>query len=424
FLYKIKVKPFLELSFMPELLAKNRHTVFSNRPSFVSMPGNTSRWSFLIKGFLLHCMERYGKKEVEAWLFEFWNEPDMTEMFWYDSVEDYFAFYDSTYKTVKSISEKLLIGGPAVCNLSNIEELLQRYFEYCKTMDCLPDFFTFHNYLHNASLDEIHNSYYSGNKRITLSNDSDYLKKCIEHITRLIAEYNYNPGNIHMTEWNASPSHRDLSRDTLFMASYIVKNILENMDLVSSFGYWTITDYIEEFPLPKECFHGGLGVITANGIKKAGYHAFTFLKRLGTDKISSGPGYYITSDANGYQVLLYNYCHYDPLYCSMDHSGITYTDRYKIYRDNVDKTIQLTLKGFNEATYRITEQTVNQSHGSSFDAWVDMGCPENMTQENIEYLRSKAVPLYHEAVVVIKDTYLLQRCLTPHEIRMIEITEL
>ncbi len=345
----------------------------------------------------------------------------MTGMFWNDSEEDYLVFYAHTYDTVKSISKKLQLGGPAACNLTNVKDWLSRYFEYCKTKNCLPDFFSFHFYIHNSGLDEIQKSYFSDSNRITLSKDADYLHRMVELITEVASVYHFNSNSIHLTEWNASPSHRDLSHDTVFMASFLVKNILENMDAVSSLGYWTITDFIEEFPLPQECFHGGMGVLTANGIKKAGYHAFSFLHLLGTNKISSGPGYYITSDERGYQILLYHYCHFDPLYCSMDHSGISHTDRYGIFKDNINKNMQITLTGFREAPYKIIDRSVSRSHGSAFDTWITMGAPENITQEHLEYLKSKSIPDYHEITEVIQNTYNLQRCLTPHEIQLIEI---
>lgn len=419
-LYALELRPFVELSFMPGKLARSHNPIFL-RPSIISMPKDMGKWCFLIEGFLRHCMERYGTGEVENWLFEFWNEPDITGLFWNDSLEDYLAFYHRTYRTIKNISPKLRLGGPAVCNLAHMESWLSDFFAYCSFNHCLPDFFTFHFYLHSGNLNEIQSSFSSGFKRITLSTDPDFLKGTIRDIHRFISPYGYDRTNIFMTEWNSSPSHRDLSRDTLFMASYIVKNILENVDSVNSFGYWTISDFIEEFPIPSECFHGGLGVVTVNGIKKAGFYAFQFLNLLGDRKIASGPGYYITAGRLGYQILLYNYCHFDPLYCSIDHSSISYKSRYDIFKDNFKKTIQLSLKGLEKASYSITEYTVNRSHGSSFDTWVDMGAPENMSKVQLEYLKSKSIPHYHWEEAVIDDCYVLNRCLTPHEIRFIEI---
>lgn len=423
FLMSIGLEPFFEIGFMPELLAKNKNTVFSSRKSFISIPNDINKWCFLVERFISHCIDRYGLTKVKEWYFEFWNEPNLT-MFWNDSDMDYLSFYYDTFRAIKNVSSDLMVGGPAICNLSDMEDWISRYFDFCAGKNCLPDFFTYHFYIHNSCSDEVYYSYSSGLKRITLSEDADYLSKIIKQMSAVLSDHNYHADKVHITEWNASPSHRDLNHDTLFMASYIVKNILENMASVSSMAFWTISDFIEEFPIPKECFHGGLGVITANGIKKAGYHAFSFLNLLGTNKVTSGPGYYITSDSRGFQILLYNYCHFDPLYCSMDHSGISYKDRYRIFKDSFDKSMQISLTGLEDASYKIIERTVNRSQGSSFDAWVDMGSPEDMTLEHIEYLKSKSTPHYCERIETINGSYILESRLTPHEIKLIEIVNI
>jgi xylan 1,4-beta-xylosidase len=238
----------------------------------------------------------------------------------------------------------------------------------------------------------------------------------------LLSAYGYSASNTYLTEWNASPSHRDLSHDTLFMASYLVKSILGNVEKTQSFGFWTLSDDIEEFPLPSATFHGGMGLVTFNGIKKPGYFAFQLLNSLGDEKIASGPGYFITRSESGIQVMLYNYCHYDPLYCSMDHSAMTHIDRYGIFKNSDSKNYQFNLHGFIESEYEILEYSINRTHGSAFDTWVDMGAPESLDAEDIRYLTQKAVPSRKRTIEVIKKSYSLNRCLAPHEVRLIMIS--
>lgn len=256
FFVEIGLKPFIELGFMPEKLAREKNVVFFI-PSVISMPSNMQKWTNLVQAFILHCMDRYGKDEVEQWYFEFWNEPEIVGAFWFNTVDDYLSFYYHTYKAVKEISNNIQIGGPALCVSSDIVEWLDRYFTFCETEKYIPDFFTFHFYLHVGTTGIFSSTIRSGSHGFILSENPDYLKDTIIRIKEIISPYNYNDSQIHMTEWNSSPSHRDLSHDTLYNASYIVKNILENMDSIGSFGYWTLSDVIEEFPLPSWCFHGG-----------------------------------------------------------------------------------------------------------------------------------------------------------------------
>lgn len=249
------------------------------------------------------------------------------------------------------------------------------------------------------------------------------MRHTIEKIKEIVSRYGYGPSSIFMTEWNASPSHRDLCHDTLYMASFIARNICGNMDSIASFGFWTASDLIEEFPLPAATFHGGMGLMTTNGVRKAGYYAFWLLSRMGDAKIAAGPGYLITSDERGYQLLLYHYCHFDPLYCSMDHSGITPVSRYNVFKDSFNKTVQISLTGLKACRYEIREYVISRSHGSAFDAWVEMGAPENPDADEIVYLNQKSAPLYQRKMEVIQDAFMVQRCLTPHEVRLIMIQE-
>ena len=101
--------------------------------------------------------------------------------------------------------------------------------------------------------------------------------------------------------------------DTCFKSCYLTKNLLENYDELDSFGYWVLTDWIEETQPSKEQFHGGLGLFTQDGIKKPHYYAFDFMNKLGDLLIDKGNGYFITKSYGKIQILLYNYEHFNHL---------------------------------------------------------------------------------------------------------------
>src|ERR1700730_10298600 len=71
------VKPFVELSFMPQkLAARNLLHVFWYKPN-VSPPKDWGKWDDLIAVFAKHLVDRYGIDEVAQWYFEVWNEPNL-----------------------------------------------------------------------------------------------------------------------------------------------------------------------------------------------------------------------------------------------------------------------------------------------------------------------------------------------------------
>lgn len=76
FLLSIGMRPFVELSFMPETLASGGKTVFHYRAN-VTPPKDHKQWATLIKKLVGHWVERYGLTEVSQWYFEVWNEPNL-----------------------------------------------------------------------------------------------------------------------------------------------------------------------------------------------------------------------------------------------------------------------------------------------------------------------------------------------------------
>jgi xylan 1,4-beta-xylosidase len=75
FLLKIGMRPFVEIGFMPSLMASGTQT-WSHYRANVTPPKKWSDWSDLIVAFMQHLIDRYGLDEVLTWNFEVWNEPN------------------------------------------------------------------------------------------------------------------------------------------------------------------------------------------------------------------------------------------------------------------------------------------------------------------------------------------------------------
>ncbi|AIQ67807.1 GH39 family glycosyl hydrolase [Paenibacillus graminis] len=181
---------------------------------------------------------------------------------------------------------------------------------------------------------------------------------------------------VYLTEWNSTVSHKDLMSDTCFKSAYIIKNFTENYDRLDAFGYWLLTDLLL---LPQQLFHGRLGLFTYNNIKKPSYHAFSFLNKLGNERIADGDGYFITRSRTGYQILLHNYNHYDEVYAKGVSISISYHERYSHF-------------------------------------------PE-LTADEVPYLRSISVPKLSRSRIHASGALPIQAILEPFEIRLIEIIE-
>ena len=62
-------------------------------------PKDYEKWGELVYQWVRHCVEKYGKAEVESWYWEVWNEPDIG--YWHGTPEEYDKLYDYAADAVK-----------------------------------------------------------------------------------------------------------------------------------------------------------------------------------------------------------------------------------------------------------------------------------------------------------------------------------
>ena len=120
-----RVRPFVELSFMPKKLAsKDALHAFWYKQN-VAPPKDWAKWDDLIYQFTKHLVDRYGLDEVARWYFEVWNEPNID--FWVGEPKQatYFELYDHSAAAVKRVSSRLRIGGPATAQAAWADAFIQ-----------------------------------------------------------------------------------------------------------------------------------------------------------------------------------------------------------------------------------------------------------------------------------------------------------
>lgn len=414
FIRSIGLRPYIEFGFMPKDLASSESSFFYKK-SNLSKPKDIGKWRKLVEQLLLFCKNRYGEEEMKHWYFACWNEPDL-QIFWPNTFEDYGEMYIQTYQAVKVSCPKFQMGGPDLFSETVYQESwLDHYLDFCITNHCIPDVISFHSYpvreqrLIDKPISWIH-----------LSNDN-YLNETIHLLKdKLKAKLTHLPA-IHVTEWNSTPFHRDLTNDTCYKAAYIVKNVLENLDELQSLAYWSLTDLLEELPPAEETFHGGLGLITSNGIQKPGYYAYELLGKLGDRLMELGAGYCLTKSSQGYQLMVYHYCHFDRLYGTSDSLGIDALNRYHVFRDTNNLEMSFAIQGIPSGVYKLRQTTINRDHGSAYDTWLEMGAPSSLDADEVAYLNRKAVPNQVRKTIDIQGSLDIKCELNPHEVRLYEL---
>jgi xylan 1,4-beta-xylosidase len=355
FLLSIGMKPFVELSFMPNALASGTRTVFGYQAN-VTPPKEYKQWASLIKSLVSHWVDRYGEAEVSEWFFEVWNEPNL-KRFWSGSQRDYFKLYRYTVETIKKISPSLKVGGPATAKAEWIED----FVDFCERNDIPADFVSTHYYPNDGFEHD--------------ANTEAQLFQSQRGIMREVAQnarrYACNRP-VYFTEWNSSSDPWDPLHDEPYAAAFAASTIMEANGFVEGYSFWTFSDIFEENYLASTPFSGGFGLLTRHGIPKPSYRAFELLHDLG-DRQSLVDGLHETVDCSVIQkdssvtLLLTN--HTTPGH-SIETEGI------HIRLANAPEPVAARIQ-------RIDEDHANPKH-----AWNDMGRPEYLRSKDIERLEA------------------------------------
>lgn len=423
FLMSVGLKPIVQLSFMPMLLAKDPQRRLFNY--LVSEPTSLCAWSNLVKAVVEHLLHRYGDA-VYSWHFCVWTQPDTpTDLYGFSSTEAFYEFYHNTYRAVKECSRALSFGTPPTYYImeDGHTNWYISFLAWCEKNHCMPDFLNFYFY-DTALIDEQSSkeSIFGFVHSMTLRDKPDGFRSFVNQVRSEREQLGLKKTPIFLTEWNNTPSQEDLLNDTCFKSCYIVKNILENYDLLDSFGYWSLTDWMGEAPLPKELFFGGLGLFTVNGIPKASYYALCLLRQLGNTFIGKGDGWFATKQGNRYIIMMYNYRHFSHLYALGERFDMTFTDRYTPFDPVQNLDVHLSLTDIPNGRYLVREIMLNRKSGSAFDQWVNMGALELDTQQEYKTLEALSVPSCSKYIAeASKHTLELDAMLEMLEVRLLTI---
>lgn len=432
----LNVKPFVELAFLPTCMAaENSKTVFWWKANITPAEDSFEKWHDLIKAFTQHCVDRYGIDEVLTWYFEVWNEPNLYPLFWDGTKSQYFELYKQSAIAVKSIDKRLKIGGPSTSNFvpdtrfdgettndkasdavfaaKDINVLdwhgvwIEDFLKYCKKENLPVDFISTHPY----PTDYAFNPETGKGKGLTRFAKS--LKLDLEWLNKTIAESDYPDVEIHLTEWNTSPSSRDEMHDRLPAAAYIVKSNLDCIGLTNSLAFWTFTDIFEEKGGASSIFHGGFGMINYQGLVKPSYHAYRMLHQLGNQKLYKDDYLFVSKDSSNGNIsaLAYNYPE-------------EYEDAVPFGTDKrekgTSKKLNFTLTGL-KAGAMFEIEILDKDHGNIHNFWESMGKPEPPTREEIKVMKAYANTMKTEFAKADKNGNLtINRAISPWSLVLIK----
>jgi xylan 1,4-beta-xylosidase len=387
-----KVRPFIELSFMPKKLASDPNALhpFWYKQN-VAPPKDWQKWDQFIEAFVRHLVERYGEAEVVNWYFEVWNEPNLD--FWAGNPREstYYDLYDHTANAIKRVSSRLRVGGPSTAQAAWAD----RFLAHCKENNIPVDFVSSHVYGNDKSEDV-----FGTHENISRN---EMVCRAVSKVHQQILASPYPRMPLIWTEYNAAYDNEPQVTDSAYMGPFLANTIRECDGLTEMMSYWTFSDVFEEQGVVKTPFYGGFGILAERSIPKPAFNDFALLHRLGDTRLDVGSDSALVTRRKDGSLVIAVWNLFLP-----EEAGSS-------------KTVTLHFKGLSNAkSARVS--IVDKQHGSPLPLYQQLGAPPSPTQAQIVQLRKAAAlpaPLTHPIT-----NGSLTITLQPHALALIEIPKL
>ncbi|ACQ79795.1 glycoside hydrolase family 39 [Beutenbergia cavernae DSM 12333] len=399
----------VELAFTPrdllppeaeELAVVSSPTVYSayEAGQWSYPPRDYGRWRDLVAALAAHCLERYGAEEVDTWLWELWNEPDI--FYWRGTPEQFYDLYAVTAEGVRSVLPQAKVGGPAVTGGG--AEFLRGFLAYTEAHDVPVDFVSFHTKGSAFTPWRVYGPT-GGPAPAKQSPSAHKMLHEIRTMLRVMAEFPaYKTLPAIVDECDAGvPAHYSFYDNANFVfqnteyypvfQAKLMKKILDLSDLeganVQQATSWSF--YFEG----ERYFEGTRSFLTAGGVEKPFLNAYRMLARLGERRVTA------TSDAAHGVDLLDEAAgrsmpeEVDVLASRAQDGSVAALvwrhtdDQYRTAESATPVTVDVT--GLAAGAYRLTHQRIDAEHSNSHTVWQELGAPQVPTDEQLAAIRER-----------------------------------
>jgi len=330
------LRPIVELSFMPRLLASEPEATVFAYAAIISPPRDLEQWAALVRDLVAHVADRYGRDEVRRWAFEVWNEPNL-RVFWSAAESDYLRLYEASVRAVKSVDPAFRVGGPATAAAGWIDDLL----DHCRAENLPLDFVSTHTY---------------GLPPLDLR--------------PVVARFGRPDLPLWWTEWGVSPRHGAPINDGAWAAPLVARGMRSAAGRVDALAYWVASDHFAELGEVPTLFHGGFGLLTIGNLRKPRFWAIAMLERLGEDELASE----LEGDGAGSLVEAWASGDPDGRVAIAVWNGTLDQSKGAAVRA-LQRSVTLSVEGLRPGTYELRHQRVDARHSNIIRTWQRLGRP-------------------------------------------------
>ncbi|MDP9081189.1 MAG: beta-xylosidase [Bacteroidota bacterium] len=395
------MKPLAQIGFMPEALSTHPQPYQHHwapgvdyakiETGWAYPPKDYAKWEELVYQWVSHCVKRYGKKEVESWYWEVWNEPNGA--YWKGTIPEFYKLYDYAANGVKRALPTAHVGGPDVTG--GAEKWLGGFLNHCLTdtnyatgkIGSPLDLVLFHAKGAPKVIDDT----VVMSIRQQMSNIAGHFKEinsfpALKNIPLVIGES--DPEGCAACGMSTNPENA--YRNGTMYSSYTAAALARIYELTDDYHENLIGAVNWSFEFENQPWFAGFRDLATNGVDKPVLNVFRMLGMMKGKRVDvSGNRMYdlktiLDSGIRGNQTDI-------GALAANDEKSVTimlwnYADKDK---QSPGEPVNININGLTPDVNRVnvTQYRIDNTHSNSYEVWKKMGSPQQPTKSQIAELQ-------------------------------------
>jgi len=391
------MKPLAQIGFMPEALSSKPQPYRHNWKAGASYtqvftgwsypPNNYDKWRELIFQWVTHCVNKYGREEVNSWYWEVWNEPNIG--YWNGTVDEYCKLYDYAADGLKKALPTARIGG---CDITGGgSKFLTAFLEHCINGT---------NYAtgRKGSPLELILFHAKGQPKVVEGTVVMNVGTQMRNIRDAIATINKFPEvrNLPLVIGESDPegcaacgmstNPENAYRNGTMYSSYTAASFARKYLLADSLHANLIGAVSWSFEFENQPWFAGFRDLATNGVDKPVLNVFRMFGMMKGNRVQ----------VNGNRMYSLESFIDSSVRNKTDIGGLAAMDKKEVTvmiwnyhdEDKLDdgENVDVRLDGLPTTSLTMTTYGIDQTHSNSYTAWKKMGSPQQPTSEQIRAL--------------------------------------
>lgn len=392
------VKPYVQIGFMPQAMSvkpdpyKHAWTPKAKYDEIYTgwayPPKDFAKWGELVYQWAKHCVEKYGKAEVETWYWETWNEANIG--YWRGTPEEFRKLHDYAIAGVRRALPTAKVGGPDTAGSGG--QFARDFYEHqlrgknfaTGQIGTPIDFVSFHAKGRPEFVD--------GHVRLGISNQLATIDDGFK-IVASFPELKSKPIVIGESDPDGCAACQGSQlgyRNTTMYSSYTAAVFARKHDLAARHGVNLEGALTWAFEFEDQPWFAGFRVMASNGVTLPVFNVFRMYSRMGGDRVTATSDGAIDLDA-----MIASGVRGKPdvgALASRDAKKVTVM-AWHYHDDDVagpDAAVTLAIDGLGlkSGNAKLTHYRIDAAHSNAYTVWQKMGAPAAPSPAQVKELEA------------------------------------